>query len=171
MKCSWVDSSVKMSSSVDWLRPHLGPVNPPAHPEDGDEVSSPNVGKPSYLDVAVCLRLFHWIFIIHCFYMFRPQNIALFRELQTSYIYIYIYIYIYETFSDSRIHSLLGRVVGIVEQVWSQLRAVADTIYHFLFASWLLFSFLIYCLSFLLSLFSLLYLQCWVQPTKSITIK
>jgi len=35
----------------------------------------PNVGKPSHLDAAVCLRLFHWIFIIHCFYRFRSHKI------------------------------------------------------------------------------------------------
>ena len=68
-------------SFIDWLLPHLGPTKPPAHPEDGDGVSSPKVGKPSYLDAAVCLRLFHWMFIIHCFYMFRPQNIALFIDV------------------------------------------------------------------------------------------
>jgi hypothetical protein len=71
-------------SFIDWLRPHLGPTKPPAHREDWDWVNSPNVSKPSHRNAAVCQRLFPWIFVIHCFYMFRPQNVALFRELQTS---------------------------------------------------------------------------------------
>ena len=32
----------------------LGSTKPPAHPEDGDGVSSRNVGRPSHLDAAVC---------------------------------------------------------------------------------------------------------------------
>jgi len=32
---------------------------PPAQPEDVDEVSPQNTGKPSHLDPAVCLRKFH----------------------------------------------------------------------------------------------------------------
>jgi hypothetical protein len=34
---------------------------PPAQPEDGDEVSLQNIGKPSHLDATVCLRKFRWI--------------------------------------------------------------------------------------------------------------
>jgi hypothetical protein len=37
----------------------FGSAKPPAHPEDGDGVSSRNVGKPSHLYVAVCPRKFH----------------------------------------------------------------------------------------------------------------
>ena len=34
-------------------------TKPPAHPEDGDGVSTQNVGKP-HLATAVCLRIFYW---------------------------------------------------------------------------------------------------------------
>jgi hypothetical protein len=36
----------------------------PAHPEDGDGVSSRNVGKPSCLDAADCPRKFNWILLL-----------------------------------------------------------------------------------------------------------
>jgi len=36
----------------------FGATEPPAHPEDGDRVSSQN-GRPSHLDAAVCPRKFH----------------------------------------------------------------------------------------------------------------
>ena len=38
-----------------------GLVEPPAHPADGDGVSSRNVGKSLHLDAAVCWRKFHCI--------------------------------------------------------------------------------------------------------------
>jgi len=34
-------------------------TKPPAHPEDGDGVSSQSVGRPSHPDEAVCPRKFH----------------------------------------------------------------------------------------------------------------
>jgi len=37
----------------------FGSTIPPAHPEDGDGVSSQNIRKPSHLDVTVCQRKFH----------------------------------------------------------------------------------------------------------------
>jgi len=40
---------------VCWLHA----TEPPAHPEDGDEVTSRNVGKTSHLDAAVFARKFH----------------------------------------------------------------------------------------------------------------
>jgi len=41
----------------------FGTTKPPAHPEYGDRVSSWNVGKPSHLNAAICLRKFHCIHI------------------------------------------------------------------------------------------------------------
>ena len=45
----------------NWWLLSFGAIKPPAHPEDGDGVSCRNVLKPSYSDVAVCQRKFHWI--------------------------------------------------------------------------------------------------------------
>jgi len=41
----------------------FGATKPPAHPEDGDGVSSRIVGKPSHSDAAVCQRKFNWILL------------------------------------------------------------------------------------------------------------
>jgi len=38
-------------------------TKPPTHPEDGDGVSSQNIGRPSDPDEAVCPRKFHWILL------------------------------------------------------------------------------------------------------------
>jgi len=38
-----------------------GASKPPAHPEDGDIVSSWNDVRPSQPDMAVCPRKFHWM--------------------------------------------------------------------------------------------------------------
>jgi len=40
---------------------YIGSTNtkPPVHPEDGDGISSRNVGKPSHPDAAVCPRKSH----------------------------------------------------------------------------------------------------------------
>jgi len=73
MKFSQADSRNKMwfsdvsgNNSVPIIRVcwwfgriSFGSTKPPAHPEDGDGVSSQNVRKPSYIDVAVGLRKFH----------------------------------------------------------------------------------------------------------------
>ena len=37
----------------------FGATKPPAQPENGDEVESRNVGKPSLSDAALCPRKFH----------------------------------------------------------------------------------------------------------------
>jgi len=37
---------------------NFGAIKPPAHPGNGDGVSSRNFGKPSHNDVAVCARKF-----------------------------------------------------------------------------------------------------------------
>jgi len=58
MKFSQADSRVKMWSFSDISASNTVPT--PAHPEDGDGVSSQNFRKTSHLDVAVCPRKFHW---------------------------------------------------------------------------------------------------------------
>jgi len=37
----------------------FGATKPPAHPEDWDGVSSPNIRKPSHIEAAVCTRKFN----------------------------------------------------------------------------------------------------------------
>ena len=68
--CSSADLPSNSSSSLllletwNWWAISFGATKPPAHPEDGDGVSSRNVGKPSHLDAAVCRRKFRYIRLI-----------------------------------------------------------------------------------------------------------
>jgi len=52
-------TEIYMQLRVGHLVISLGSTKPPVHPEDGDTVSSQNIGKPSHLDVAVYPRKFH----------------------------------------------------------------------------------------------------------------
>ena len=59
----WRFSNISVANSVpirvcSWF---FFSTKPPAHPEDGDGVSSWNIGRPSHLDTAVCPRKCHWI--------------------------------------------------------------------------------------------------------------